>query len=272
MGTDAVTAATVLAWNVAGRVRTVPEQARVLATHPAAVLALQEVRASALPAWRAALGEVGFDHLAATLSIDGPARPPDRRLGVLVASRSPIALAPALDLPWPERHIAVRTAVDGAEAEVHNLHVPLSSKPDQVKVRTLEAVFAHLAAPSDIPRVLLGDLNTPRYESRDGEVHSFARTRAGNLRPDYGERHDAAELALIVGLREHGFVDAFRFLHGYGRRDRSWLYPNGRTGYRLDHVVVRGLDVTACDYLHPWREQRLSDHAAVWATLRSRQA
>jgi endonuclease/exonuclease/phosphatase family metal-dependent hydrolase len=56
-------------------------------------------------------------------------------------------------------------------------------------------------------------------------------------------------------------------VHGYARRDRSWLYPNGRMGYRLDHVFVRGLHVDACDYVHGWREQRLSDHSAMWAAL-----
>jgi endonuclease/exonuclease/phosphatase family metal-dependent hydrolase len=138
-----------------------------------------------------------------------------------------------------------------------------------VKVRTLEAVSAALAGDSDVPRVLVGDLNTPQYESREGEVRSFARTRSGRIRPTHGERHDRAELGLVVGLREHGYVDAFRAVHGYARRDRSWLYPNGKTGFRLDHVIVRGLEPVACEYEHGWREARLSDHAAIWADLRA---
>jgi endonuclease/exonuclease/phosphatase family metal-dependent hydrolase len=36
---------------------------------------------------------------------------------------------------------------------------------------------------------------------------------------------------------------------------------------RLDHVLVRGLDVIACEYEHAWRERRLSDHSAMWADL-----
>jgi endonuclease/exonuclease/phosphatase family metal-dependent hydrolase len=39
-------------------------------------------------------------------------------------------------------------------------------------------------------------------------------------------------------------------------------------GYRLDHIIARGLGVEACEYEHSWREQRLSDHSAVWADLR----
>src|SRR5690606_16017205 len=94
---------TVLSWNVAGRVRSVPAQAAALARRPADVVALQEVRASALPAWRAALGALGFTHVVATLTDVAP-RPPERRLGVLVAARTP--LQPLPGLPWPERHLA----------------------------------------------------------------------------------------------------------------------------------------------------------------------
>lgn len=43
--------ARVVSWNVAGRVRSVAEQARALAQRPADAVALQEVRASALAAW-----------------------------------------------------------------------------------------------------------------------------------------------------------------------------------------------------------------------------
>lgn len=260
--------AVVLTWNVAGRVRSVPAQARALAERPVDVVALQEVRATALPAWEEALAGLGYPHVAATLPADGAQRPPERRLGVLIASRAPIEPCPMAEIPWPERYLAARTEAGGALLELHNLHAPISSKADEVKVRTLEAVHAALATGGDLPRVLVGDLNTPQYESREGEVRSFARTRSGRIRPSHGERHDRAELLLITGLREHGYADAFRALHGYGRRDRSWLYPHRRTGYRLDHVIVRGLDVVACEYEHAWRDAGLSDHAAMWARLR----
>jgi exonuclease III len=258
----------VLTWNVAGRVRSVAEQAEMLAGQSAAVVALQEIRATALAAWEAELSRLGYPHVVATLPADGARRPPERRLGVLVASMEPIDLCPAAEVPWPERYLVVRTLLDGQVIELHNLHAPISSKDGEVKVRTLEAVHAALATGSDVPRVLVGDLNTPQYESREGEVRSFARTRSGRIRPTHGERHDRAELGLIVGLRQHGYVDAFRAVHGYARRDRSWLYPNGKTGFRLDHVIVRGLEAVACEYEHGWREARLSDHAAMWADLR----
>jgi endonuclease/exonuclease/phosphatase family metal-dependent hydrolase len=116
--------------------------------------------------------------------------------------------------------------------------------------------------------MLVGDLNTPQYESREGEVRSFARTRTGRLREAFDERHDLAELLLVTGLAEHGYRDAFRSLHGYLRRDRSWAYPKiPKAGYRLDHVFVRGLEVDGCDYVHEWREAGLSDHSGIWARV-----
>ncbi|MEA2449728.1 MAG: exodeoxyribonuclease [Thermoleophilaceae bacterium] len=254
-----------VSWNVAGRVRSVPEQAAALLAEPSDVVCLQEIRLTSLAAWRAELGARGYSHVLSSLDgvPPGARLAPDRRLGVLVAARVPLAPASAPDVPWHERVLAV--TVDGIE--LLNLHAPISTKPEQVKVRTLEAVFEHLAAPSEAPRIFVGDLNTPQYESREGEVSSFARTRSGRIRPLYGERHDAAELSVVVGLLEHGWVDAFRVLHGYGRRDRSWMYAHAKMGYRLDHVLVRGLTVTACEYRHDLRERGLSDHSAIWAEV-----
>ena len=58
--------------------------------------------------------------------------------------------------------------------EVVNVHSPISPKPELAKVRTHEAVFEHLRSGSG-PRVVLGDLNTPRREHADGSVWTFAR-------------------------------------------------------------------------------------------------
>ena len=255
-----------LSWNVAGRVRSVGEQAAALAGRPADVVALQEVRASARAAWRDALA--GLDLVHQHYSEPPPAGTAERRLGVLLAARTPLEPLPGpAGLPWPERYAAARAG----GLEVHALHAPISAKAEQVKVLTLEAVVAALARPAGPsgPAVLVGDFNTPAYESREGEVRSFARTRAGTLRDGYDERHDAAELGIVPGLaREGGWVDAFRAVHGYGARDRSWMYANLAFGYRLDHVLVRGVEVEACAYVHAWREAGLSDHSAVWAGVR----
>jgi endonuclease/exonuclease/phosphatase family metal-dependent hydrolase len=257
---------TVLSWNVAGRIRSVPQQAAAIAQRQADVVGLQEIRAGALGAWQDALGELGFVHQHHSPVPDAGRGAAERRLGVLIASRTPITPMESPPIPWPERHAAA--IVEGL-GELHVLHSPISSKAGRVKVRTLETIAAWLAPPREHPVVLIGDLNTPAYESRDGEVRSFARTRTGNLRNGFDERHDLAELGIVVGLLEHGYVDCFRAVHGYLNRERSWMYPNNKMGYRLDHILARGLDVAACGYEHAWREARLSDHSAIWAELRA---
>jgi exonuclease III len=254
----------VLSWNVAGRVRSVPEQAVALAGRHADVVVLQEVRASAHGTWSAALSHLGLTHQHYSAPPSGGGA--ERRLGVLLAAATPLEPLPGIEgLPWPERHAAAHLPALGFD--VHGLHAPISAKAERVKVVTLERVAAALSGPG-APGILVGDFNTPAYESREGEVRSFARTRIGALRDGFDERHDRAELGLVPGLeRSGGWTDAFRAVHGYGARDRSWMYANAKFGYRLDHAFVRGLRVAACAYEHGWREARLSDHSALWADV-----
>jgi exonuclease III len=115
--------------------------------------------------------------------------------------------------------------------------------------------------------VLCGDLNTPRREFEDGDVMTFAYTSSGKLRPERGERWDAAERALVHGLRERGWLDAFRAVHGYGAREASWTFSGDRGGWRLDHVFVEGLDPVSAAYAHEWRRQGLSDHSPLVTDL-----
>jgi hypothetical protein len=147
--------AVVVTWNVAGRVRSVPDQAGALAARPADLVTLQEVRASALLAWTAALREMGFGDVRPA-PLEDPRRA-DRRLAVLVAARDQeLQVLPSPPLPWPERHLAVLAHLDGQPVEVHALHAPISSKPDQVKVRTPESIAAVLAPPRPVPTLLAG--------------------------------------------------------------------------------------------------------------------
>jgi endonuclease/exonuclease/phosphatase (EEP) superfamily protein YafD len=202
---------------------------------------LQEVTRSTAPLWRAALGG---HHVETTEPADG------RRLAVLTAARGPVErLEPVAGLPWPERVLRVRLA-DGVE--VVNVHSPISQSPGRVKVVTHEAVHAALAGHPG-PAVLCGDLNTPRREHADGTVTTFGKD----------PRHDAAERLLVRGL---GWTDAFRAVHGYAEREPSWVWPHGG-GWRLDHVLCRGLAVRACAYVHAVRDHGLSDHSALLAEL-----
>jgi exonuclease III len=251
-------------WNVAGRVTRQPEQAAALAAVEADVVALQEVTARTLPMWAAELERAGFNSVKTALR-EGlrPARG-RRLLGVLTAAREPLTERDPPEVPWPERLLCCGLR----DVEIVNLHSPISPAPELAKVRTHEAVAAYLAAtPPGALRVLCGDLNTPRRELSDGDVLTFAHDSAGRLRPERGERWDRAERALVHGLREQGWVDAFRALHGYGEREASWRFPQDRGGWRLDHVLVHALRPVATAYAHDWRRSGLSDHSALVVDL-----
>jgi exodeoxyribonuclease III len=253
----------VVTWNVAGRVARQPEQAAAIAAVGADVVALQEVTARTLPLWRAALAGAGFAGCETALE-PPPGTRRGRLLGVLTAAHSGLErLAGPEGVPWPERVLCCM--VGGVE--VINLHSPISPAPGLAKVLTHEAVAAYLAGTEGRARILCGDLNTPRRELPDGDVLTFAHDSAGRLRPERGERWDRAERALVHGLRERGWVDAFRALHGYSERHASWTFARDRGGWRLDHVLVEGLRPRASAYAHEWRRDGLSDHSALVVDL-----
>jgi exonuclease III len=250
-----------VSWNVAGRKTRLQEQAdRVLALEPD-VVCLQEVTPLTAEPWLERLAEGGLGGVLAPLP---KAREGSRPLAVLTAARGDLDVLPVGELPWPERVLAVRADW----LEIVNVHSPVSPKPGLAKVLTHEAVFRHVRESAG-PRVVLGDLNTPRREHPDGSVWTFARSRNGRLRPERGERWDAAETALIRGLEPSGFRDAFRELNGFESKEPTWEWPRTGGGYRLDHLIASAeVEVSECAYRHDWRrEDTLSDHSALVARL-----
>jgi exonuclease III len=251
-----------ISWNVNRRVSVLAAQAAGLASREPDVVALQEVTTGSWPLWQAAFRTIGLPHAAFSLEGADPRREPitRRRTGVVIAARSPLEFAPSLAVPWPETTLAA--SVEGVT--VHAAHVPNAAN-GWIKPDTLAALRAGLAAGSG-PRVLCGDLNTPRRESPDGTVISFARDTRGRLREERGERWDSAELGVVPGLREVGFADAFRVVHGYASKEPSWVWRHGG-GWRLDHIFASGLGVAAARYHHAWRDDGLSDHSALEADM-----
>lgn len=263
----------VVTWNVARRTSVLIEQAAALAGRAPDVVALQEVTGGTLPLWRAACETIGLPHVSASLDRADPARAPAarRRTGVLLASRVPLEVPAApLPVPWPETALAAVAVTDAGHVEFHCLHVPNAAN-GWVKVQTLQAIRAGLDDAPPAARVVCGDLNSPRRELADGEVRSFARDSRGHLRPERGAEWDEAELGVVPGLRDLGYNDAFRALHGYAAREPSWTWrriAGHGGGWRIDHLFASAqLRAVACRYHHAWRDDGLSDHSALEADL-----
>ena len=251
-----------ITWNVNRRVELLAPQAAALAARAPDVVALQEVTTRSWALWRAALADAGLPDAVCSLDTADPARRPAtrRRTGVAIAARA-LEGAEPLAVPWPETTAAARVA----GVAVHVAHVPNAAN-GWIKPDTLAALRSGLAATSG-PRVVCGDLNTPRRESPDGATMSFARDSRGRLRRERGERWDTAELGVVPGLRDLGFADAFRTVHGYADRSPSWVWSHGG-GWRLDHIFAAGVTIETAVYHHEWRDDGLSDHSALEADLR----
>lgn len=248
-----------LSWNVAGRTRVMERQAQAVGRREPDLVCLQEVRASTLPRWLDALAEIGLPHALDSAELAAP-----RRLFNLVAARWELNPLPAILAPQAERVMGTVAETPWGQLEIWNAHVPPAPSNGIVKAETCEALFAELARPGTRHRILCGDLNTPRYESEEGAVETFASNH-----PEDAERWDAAERSLLLGLAEWDLPDVFRLLNGYGRRDVSWVFhtrARKKHAHRLDHVLASAtLNPVYCDYIHEWREARLSDHSAMEA-------
>lgn len=260
-------------WNVARRRSRIVEQATVLAERAPDVVALQEVTLRTGPLWRRAFELMGLIHVRASLDDADPQRSPASRraTGVMLASRTPLGdVRGALALPWPETAVGAEVQTSRGPVDIHCVHVPNAAN-GIVKVDSLRAIRDGLAAAESAPRVLCGDLNTPRRELPGGEVISFARDSRGRLRPERGPDWDAAELGVVPGLRDLGYRDAYRTVNGYEAKDPSWTWrriAGHGGGWRIDHVFASArLLPVACRYHHEWRECDLSDHSALEADL-----
>lgn len=107
----------------------------------------------------------------------------------------------------------------------------------------------HQEATADIPLIIAGDFNTG-INGIDQNGTSFWYTD---------------ELKQLSQLE---MVDAFRVLHG-DQKEYSW-YSHQGNGYRYDHTYISKVMapiISKCDYLHSWREEKLSDHSPMLLSI-----
>jgi len=259
-----------ITWNVAARWTALPDQVAAIAGRAPDVLAVQEVTARTLAAWREALPALGLGHIVSSFDLapDPPLLVGARRYGEIIASRWPLAaMQPSVLVPWPERLLSARIARPQGVFDLHTAHIPPGASQGWIKIETLEGIRALLTYAAAVPRVLCGDFNTPQRETPAGEVLTWAqRDRTGRLIASRGAAWDAGERGALVGLADWDLPDVFRQLHGYGVQESSWVSRawGGNAGRRFDHVFASAvLDAREARYLHEWRERGLSDHSAL---------
>ena len=253
-----------ITWNT-NRRRVVREQAEALDSHRPDLVALQEVGHKSLEPWLEALGKLGLGFVKSTRELaEG------RSSFLLTASRWPLREYSSSEIEVPMGELVLSTLLEtpSRTLEVINTHVPNGSDYRWQKVEHLEALYRYLVRPGPAPRVLCGDFNSPRQEREDGTVVTWGQSELGNPRPSRGQRWDAAERGVILGLAPFGVVDVFRSLHGYEARDGSWAPPKGPER-RFDHVFAAPeLGAESARYLHEWRHI-LSDHSPLEVVFRA---
>ena len=259
----------IISWNTAHRKNRAEKQTEALLSRSPDLVTLQEVTSGTVDVFRRILRAGGLKHAAFS---NPPSNPVSRSYGVFVASRFPLQSLPSFSIPWPEKVLSVVVSIGEHAVELHTAHVPNGSGNQWIKIETLEGLYAGLAKPSKTPRILTGDFNAPQYELPSGELVTWAqkvmpngtvRTRK-QFRGGSGIRWDEGERQVLSGLAEFGFRDAFRLLYGYDVAEYSWaMQRKGKSiKRRFDHVFA-SLQPVECNYLHEWREAKLSDHSPI---------
>jgi exonuclease III len=278
----------VISWNLAGRVRRIPQQIEMLASREPDLVALQEVRRPGLSRLRTLLADGGMIHQADSFELapcpallTGP-----RRYGLLIASR--FSIRPwepgRFHVPWPERILSVNIETPCRPLEMHTTHIPPGVTNGWIKIEMLERLYRGLAHASTTPRFLCGDFNTPQLERSTGEVVPWGQRLNSkgvavirkHLRDGEGARWDRGERQVLQGLAAYDLHDVYRRLHGYENQACSW-YPLRKDPLPLAHLMGRRLDhgfastslnAVSCHYLHSFRTSGLSDHAALEIVLK----
>jgi exonuclease III len=197
------------------------------------------------------------DHLAAAgYQVLRP--PPDAGRGVVLATRIGHTVRDDIrsQLSLPGRVAAVDLATEPAVLVI-GVYVPSSDRaPDKLRrkqtfVASLLDTIASLTDAERARTVLCGDLNViPR-----------------DHQPAY-RGFLPFEYAMLDTFATLGLVDAHTRLHPNATA-HSWIGRTGN-GYRFDYVLTASAlapRVWTCRYDHETRTLRLSDHAAVTATL-----
>lgn len=194
-----------------------------------------------------ALAQHGYPHIYAPQ----PAAPGYR---AAIASRHvPLEPSPTHVDFLPHRAPTVDLSINGKRLRIVGLYVPSRGPKERrnqdkrdFQISVTEAL-PRLTKGFEGPVVVTGDLNVVE----PGHVPHY---------PVFGRW----EYDFYRSFAEAGLTDAYRFLHPT-TPGHSWFGRSGN-GYRFDHTFLTAdrLTLSACDYIHTPRVNRLTDHAALY--------
>jgi len=267
-----------MSWNVAGRVKKLPDQLAAIQENHPDILALQEITKTTLPKWLHALKTLGY-HVSHSFDfvIDQALLIGGRKYGVITATTWEQTILPIkpIKIPWHERFLPIRTKSSFGPIEVHNIHMPAGVSHGVIKAQTFEGLYTYLAKTNQTARILCGDFNSPRHEYPNGEIITFGkgtRRKKGRLVNDTHNRQASAEKSVMKGLEKFNLIDVFRSANGYEKQAYSWVHKwrTTRTYRRFDHIFAsKEFEVADCQYINNLREEGLSDHAPIMAILKT---
>lgn len=179
------------------------------------------------------------------------------------------------DTNFPEKILHATVELETTTLDIWNVRAVPGSMHGEEKIKILNNTYNRIRKGCDHPCLLTGDFNAPDRELPDGTVIPWRFDQEG----DIAKRWVEAERNVLQRLEEHGMVDVFRTLHGYGELDQLdvshatqtddplTVAPAAVKGKRFDHLIASSeLDPQAC-----WYEQsgfRCSDHAPLIAEFR----
>lgn len=276
-----------ISWNVNARVKAVPEQVKELSYREPHVVALQDVRVTALAEYKQAFARIGLRHIIHTFQENAEKVP----TGVLIASCFEMSQIPNLppsalwskglllpdsekiDKHWTKRTLFITLQSPLGEIDLYNVYITpgvhkekmsVGMPPyERIKLDLLTGIYRVLSTPQERLRILCGDFNTPQEEKQTGEIITWGYNRQTHKMYTFdGPEQDTIERSILQGLAAYDLSDVYRRVHGYdncGSEEAcSW-----RT-YRYDHIFAsQTLHAQNIRYLQDFRELRLSDHIPI---------
>lgn len=172
------------------------------------------------------------------------------------------------DCDFPDLLSRARIKTPQGNIDFFNCHIPNGRKHGFEKIRTIDALLKRLEATKGETRIVVGDFNEPRSESKQG-IESWAyETKPEKDRPSRKQRDhwDSTVKNLFEGKQGHGMRD----VHGYKVGAYTHIRGSGKskTPCRYDHIFCsKHFRIVSCKPLHDSSLEQASDHSPLVAKL-----